>query len=350
MLAFRIGSLIIALFIMTGCSKQSYRTGALHASIEKAEKIVPGASTMEDVENILGDPSNTVESEDGLETWIYQSVTIEKDHSKMFIAVPLFNVLSGGNKSTTKAIGRDFIKVQFLDGIVDNVTNAREENVIHQMSLQAEEYREISISGAYETLQFLPEIHETKTVRKAQDLWGFKGDYRDVQLTFDLSKLSSDVKIYKVYLIMMPESKKIIAKKIRKNRPDFYAPMVYLTGSNWSLLGSGIPCRCIQSGCTYNLSSESFHRLFTDLFGPGQGRNVYNLQKVTEEIWDVTSLFQDLKRSDKLYLRASADVHFDYIGDQGTAFAELLPPITVYKTNDPEENSCRLKLFLSEDL
>ena len=333
---------------IAGCSTQ-YHTGSINASLEKSKTIVPGAHTMEDIEQMLGDPKNTIEVGDGEEIWIYEVGLVKHDWGKEnFMAVPLFNILSlGANKNSRTTLEREVIRIRFLDEIVDEVVKGKTEMAADRTARELKEFEAIERSNEYEKIEFLPTSYEAPIEERQIDIWKFKGSHKEVLLSFDLSKLPPDSKIQKAYLVMVPEKKKIAAKRIRKKRPDLYAPMVYATGEDWSLLGSGIPAICFKSDCKYNASPESLHRIFTDVLGPGLGRNIYVLNESGKELWDITDLTLSSRNLQKIYLRTSSDIWSEYIGDQNPASAEVLPPLTMYKSpGSGEQDSCKLILYL----
>jgi len=334
--------------VTIGCSSTTYRTGAVKASSEATQQIVRGKTNTIDVEKILGDPSNTIKLKDGEEIWIYESSVVSHNSGKeTAMAVPLINVLSfSADKSSRKVAKTESIKVRFIDKIVDEIISGQQEWTEDGLVKIKKEYESLMKRDQFERVEFTPVSHRTSLMEGSVDLWQFKGEYREVLLSFDLTKLGPQPKVRKAYLAMLPRTKKVAAKRIRPNRSDLYSPLVYLVGEDWSLAGRSFAARCFSSGCEYQLSPESLHRVVTDVFLPGMGRNIYVLSRSEWEYWDVTDLIIQNQQMQKVYLRASVSVGSDYVGNQYAAYAESLPPLCDYIENETGSTQSNVKLIL----
>ena len=349
--------LSIALFL-TGCATQVYSSGAVSYNPDSVKEIKRGVTTMDEVEELLGDPTNTIELEDGEEIWVYQKKNVRHSGSKeAFMAVPLFNVMSGSaDKTSKKVLDKDIVRIRFLDEVVDEYVMGQQEMTTEYLESLRTEFNKLKVSHSFQRLEFSPQTYKAPKVKGKIDIQGTNVEYREVRLSFDLTKLPPDISIHRAYLAMVPTYKKIAAKRIRKNRFDLYAPVIYLTNSNWTIDPGGFAASCFQSDCKYKLSGEtiSVGRVFTSVFAPGADRNVYILKKDSWEYWDVTKLLKMSKSLGRVYLRG-ASVLEDYIGNQFGFYAENLPPAFDYvkHTSSDSQSSgtikCKLIMLISEE-
>lgn len=269
--------------------------GSADFSLEETTRLEPGVSTKDDVEALLGDPTDTRHIDEGTDLWTFDRKDLAVRGGVVGGGPPLINVLTAGLLApSSKLVSHVVCQIIFKDGILDSVEVIELDKDGNRLGAPEEQ----SLAAAFKKRKDgnpLPGEEKITLVASASrsDDISTRINFQELPLVFttfefDLSQLPEDIEVSEAVLHAFARSKMFVTA--RGGMKGLPAPKVFLMRSleqEYSVSGFGLPA--VDCGSKLSLSPRSLPSSLVAFWSVMNPSFVYTLAEPSWDTWVVTS-------------------------------------------------------------